>query len=129
MLTFVCKVLSRYRDVKKARATVREKVIFTYKLVRCSLVTSEDKIFIPEDINRAEVEEKHSILRRNFKDSLLEHEPYIYYRTPLNAEADALSNKDNYVAEIHEQVDATTRLFNKYKKVLQEESVFSQRTG
>ena len=101
--------------LKTMRATARGKVTLTYKLVRCALVQSEEGVFVLEDIQRAKVEEKHSILRMNFNDFLQIHVSYVYSRMPVEeteAEAEALSNKDDYVPEVHEEVSAMTRLFN-----------------
>ena len=53
--------------LKKVRATTRGKVIFTLKLFRRALVRSEDKIFILDYIDRAEVKEKCSILKGFYK--------------------------------------------------------------
>ena len=67
-------------------------------MVRCALVRPEDEKFVVERINRAEVEEKHSIMRITLNNFLLIDEIYIYYKPPLEdpkEEVNALSNKNN----------------------------------
>ena len=58
----------------KERALSKIKVTLSYKLVRHALVTTKDGDFILVNIDRAEVEEKHILIRRNYNDFLLIHE-------------------------------------------------------
>ena len=66
-----------------AMAIADAKVTLTYKLVKHAPVRTEDEELFVEDINRAEMEERYSLLRRNFTDFLQIHESYIYYRLSM----------------------------------------------
>ena len=66
----------------KVRASTKVKVIISYKLVRYTLVTIKDSNLILDDINGAEVEEKHSQIRRKYNNFLKIHKSYILHRLP-----------------------------------------------
>ena len=81
-------------------------------------------MFFIEDINRGNIEEKYFTPRMNFNEIQRKHEYYIYNRPPLEdpkAEAHALNAENDYIADIHEEVNYTFRYFKKYKKVVYEQ--------
>ena len=72
--------------------------------VKHRILLEED--FTSQDINRAEVN-------------------YLYFRSCLEdskAQADTLSDEDNYLVVVHEEVNDTIRLFRKYRKVVNEQA-------
>ena len=54
--------------LKRVRGTAKGRVSCVYKLFRCTLIRREKHEFVLEVINREEVEEKHSTLRKNFNE-------------------------------------------------------------
>ena len=67
------------------------------------------------------MKKSYTKLRKNFNVFLELHEHYGYYRIPMKdseVETEAVTNEGNYVGEANEHVTTTTRLLNKYKRVL-----------
>ena len=68
----------------QARGIAKGKVTKTIKTLKLLLIQDDNKAFLIDEINEAEVDESHSKLKKNFDDFLEIHERYCVYRTHLD---------------------------------------------